>query len=82
MFESVWQLHSEASFLVRWVQSENVALWIVPLRVSSVTPFHELVVVQGNFTICHQSGLADLLSNLEVSADDETMLSQNKLERS
>jgi len=82
LFESVWQLNGETSILVRWVQSEHVALWIVPLRVRDVTPLHELIVGQVNFAVCHESSLADLLSNFEVSADDETVFGQDELERS
>lgn len=50
LLESVWHLDIEAVILLGWVQSEDLALWIVPLGVSGITPLHELVGVESNLT--------------------------------
>lgn len=80
MLEAVRHLDGEAVILLGWVQGENEALRIVPLWVLSIAPFHELVLVKSDFAAGHKACLANLLSNLEISANYETVLGQNELE--
>jgi hypothetical protein len=82
LLETIRHLDIEAVILLSWVQSEDPAFRIVPLGVCSVSPLNELIVVKSNLTVGHKSSLADLLSNLEVSSNNETVLGQDELERS
>lgn len=80
LVESVWHLNSKAILLLSLVKCENEALWIVPLGMLSITPFHELIAVECDFFAGHQSCLANLLTDFEVSSDDKAMLGQDELE--
>ena len=81
LVESIWHLHREAIILLSGIQRENEAFWIVPLGVLGITPFHEFGAIKSDFVLSHQSSLANLLTNLEVSSNHESMLGQYDMER-